>query len=119
MDAVAGLLAEMGYRGLKAMDFCEWRDRILADPETFKSWSFCTSLAVEGDGIDSMAGTAVGAKAMREAVGAEAFDAFDPRRCLEKMLRYCQVSGLLPLPEAPSVHAAAVPCHEEEPAAPP
>merc|ERR1719401_3238336 len=103
MDAVAGLLAEMGYRGLKAMDFCEWRDRILADPETFKSWSFCTSLAVEGDGIDSMADCTVGAKAMREAVGAEAFDAFDPRRCLERMLHYCQASDLLPPPEDRSV----------------
>merc|ERR1719433_2114256 len=70
-----------------------------AKPEEHKSWSFASSLSVEGDGIDSMVNTSNGAKAMREAVGAEAFDKFSAIACLEHMLRYCQQSGLLPLPD--------------------
>jgi len=99
MDTVASVLTELGYQGLQWMDFCAWREKMLADPEQFKSWSFCTSLGVEGNGIDSMAGNTRGAAAMREAVGEEAFDNFDPRACLERMLRYCQASGLVPMPD--------------------
>ncbi|CAK0807952.1 unnamed protein product [Prorocentrum cordatum] len=95
-------LQEAGYEGLRTVDFSQWRDSILADPEQFKSWSFCAALSVEGDGIDSMVEGKEGAKAMRAAVGAEAFDSFSPRACLERSLEYCIANGLLPPPDAAS-----------------
>jgi thioester reductase-like protein len=99
MDSMASILAELGYKGLQRKEFTSWRERILADPVKFKSWSSCTFFNVDGDGMDSMADAADGAKAMRDAVGAEAFDAFDPRACLERMLRYCQNTSMLPAPD--------------------
>uniref|UniRef100_A0A7S4SPY5 Thioester reductase (TE) domain-containing protein n=1 Tax=Alexandrium monilatum TaxID=311494 RepID=A0A7S4SPY5_9DINO len=100
MDTVCTVLKDMGYGGLHWVDFCAWRGKILADPATFKSWSFCASLTAEGDGFDSMAGNANGAKAMRQVVGDEAFDTYNPAVCLERMVRYCQLHGLLPPADA-------------------
>jgi len=102
VDALGSVLRELGYAGLKSMDFVEWRDTILADPISYKSWSFCAALTSEGDGIDSMADSSAGARAMCEAVGREAFVAFKPKLCLERMLRWCAAEGLLPAPEAPN-----------------
>lgn len=93
------VLRATGYYGLEWSDFSEWRDMVLADPEKFRSWSFCASLTVEGDGMDSMVDNSLGARAMRESVGAIAFDGFSPRSCLEGMLRFCNASGLLPAPQ--------------------
>eukprot|EP00927_Polykrikos_kofoidii_P033264 TRINITY_DN28144_c0_g1_i1.p1 TRINITY_DN28144_c0_g1~~TRINITY_DN28144_c0_g1_i1.p1 ORF type:complete len:633 (+),score=82.25 TRINITY_DN28144_c0_g1_i1:191-1900(+) len=94
---LAEVLQEAGYRSIKWVDFWDWRTRIVADPEKYKSWSFCAALAVDGNGIDSMADTSIGFRAMSEAVGEEV-TILDPRRSLEKMISYCQTHGLLPLP---------------------
>ncbi|CAE8733835.1 unnamed protein product [Polarella glacialis] len=99
VDALTSVLRRLGYQDLRSMDFVEWRDLILADPIRFKSWSFCAALTAEGDGIDSMAGCEVGARAIREVVGDEAFEKFDPLICLEKMVRWCASQGLLPPPD--------------------
>lgn len=99
MLELAQVLSRAGYDGLRWVDFVEWRRRMAADPEQFKSWSFCASLTVEGNGIDSMADNEVGFRAMSEAVGAEV-DNFEPRVGLERMLRFCQQTGLLPAPDA-------------------
>jgi hypothetical protein len=98
MQMLAAALEEAGYSRLRKVDFSEWRDGIVADPEQFKSWSFCGALNVEGDGIDSMTDATVAAKAMREAVGVEAFDSYDPGELLKKMLQYCVANGLLDAP---------------------
>eukprot|EP00931_Biecheleriopsis_adriatica_P021186 TRINITY_DN13929_c0_g1_i2.p1 TRINITY_DN13929_c0_g1~~TRINITY_DN13929_c0_g1_i2.p1 ORF type:complete len:3884 (-),score=744.81 TRINITY_DN13929_c0_g1_i2:13-11100(-) len=102
VEALASVLRRLGYRDVSFMDFVEWRDLILADPIRFKSWSFCAALTSEGDGIDSMADSSrAGAVAMCDAVGKEAFTSFDPKACLERMLRWCAAEGLLPVPEGP------------------
>jgi thioester reductase-like protein len=98
MEMLAAALEEAGYSRLRKVDFSEWRDGIVADPEQFKSWSFCGALNVEGDGIDSMTDATEAAKAMREAVGVEAFDSYDPGELLKKMLQYCVANGLLDAP---------------------
>lgn len=103
MQMVADVLRSAGYQGFKWRDFAEWRDSIVADPEAYKSWSFCASLTAEGDGVDSMAGNSIGAQAMCAAIGSECFNDFQPRVCLERMLHYCHTSGLLPLPEGDSL----------------
>eukprot|EP00928_Gymnodinium_smaydae_P035921 TRINITY_DN25197_c0_g1_i1.p1 TRINITY_DN25197_c0_g1~~TRINITY_DN25197_c0_g1_i1.p1 ORF type:complete len:3636 (-),score=588.32 TRINITY_DN25197_c0_g1_i1:193-9861(-) len=99
MPDLADELRTAGYSPLRWVDFWEWRERIVADPERFKSWSFCAALSVEGNGIDSMAGNDIGFQAMREAVGEEV-DHFDPRLNLSRMISFCQESGLLPRPGA-------------------
>lgn len=94
---LAEVLRAAGYRSLKWVDFWQWRAKIIADPEKYKSWSFCAALGVEGNGIDSMADNSIGFRAMKEAVGEEALK-LDPRKSLQKMLCYCQARGMLPLP---------------------
>ncbi|CAE7388043.1 unnamed protein product [Symbiodinium sp. CCMP2592] len=89
---LAAVLKRFGYGHLAFMDFVDWRDSIVGSPLDFKSWSFCAALSVEGDGIDSMAETMLGAKAIREAVG-EAFDKYDPADCLVRMLRWYTAQG--------------------------
>ncbi|CAJ1394270.1 unnamed protein product, partial [Effrenium voratum] len=79
---------DFGYQNLQIMDFVKWRDTIIADPIRFKSWSFCAALTAEGHGIDSMADSSAGARAMREAVG-EAYDAFRADQCLVQQIRWC------------------------------
>jgi len=106
MEALCEVLFSAGYSGLQRMDFCKWRDMILADPQQYKSWSFCSAFSVEGDGLDAMAGNAKGLRAMRKAVGAEVLDQFSPMVCLQRMLHFCQQSGLLPPPtDAPQLAA--------------
>ena len=73
------------------MDFVAWREEILKDPIGFKSWSFCSALSVEGDGIDSMADCSLGAQAMQEAV--EGFEDFSARKNLERQIRWCVAQG--------------------------
>jgi len=102
---LAAVLKRFGYGHLEFMDFVDWRDSIVGSPLDFKSWSFCAALSVEGDGIDSMAETTLGAKAIREAVG-EAFDKYDPADCLVRMLRWYTAQGLLPQPESARPDAA-------------
>ncbi|CAJ1377598.1 unnamed protein product [Effrenium voratum] len=89
---------DFGYQNLQIMDFVKWRDTIIADPIRFKSWSFCAALTAEGHGIDSMADSSAGARAMREAVG-EAYDAFRADQCLVQQIRWCVGEGLLPQPD--------------------
>jgi len=95
MDAVWKVLEEAGYTGLTKVDFTHWRDKILANPDDFKSWSFCAALTADGDGIDSMAGNAKAGKAMREVVGNEAFDNYDPLACLRLMFAFCRANGMM------------------------
>ena len=85
-------LLKARYEGLQRMDFVAWRSRILSSPVEFQSWSFCSALTVEGDGIDSMADGALGAEAMRQAVG-EAFEAFSGPESLERQIRWCVAQG--------------------------
>eukprot|EP00929_Paragymnodinium_shiwhaense_P073433 TRINITY_DN37413_c0_g1_i1.p1 TRINITY_DN37413_c0_g1~~TRINITY_DN37413_c0_g1_i1.p1 ORF type:complete len:2318 (+),score=456.55 TRINITY_DN37413_c0_g1_i1:451-6954(+) len=99
MVELADVLSEAGYDNLRWVDFCGWRDRILARPQDFKSWSFCAALSVEGNGIDAMADNQVGFMAMREIIGDEAMANMRPRSGLQRMLRFCQEDGLLPRPD--------------------
>lgn len=93
-------LKARGYDSLAWVNFWKWREVVIADPEQFKSWSFCAALAVEGNGIDSMADNAIGFRAMRDALGDDV-DKYNPQSGLRKMIDYLQRSGALPPPPVP------------------
>lgn len=99
MVTIVEVLQEMGYTGLKWMDFILWRHRILASPDEFKSWSFCGELSSEGNGLDDMADNAYGLQAIKEAVGSRPVADFDARECLRRGIRNCQTRGMLPMPD--------------------
>mmetsp|Transcript_77702 Transcript_77702/g.161462 ORF Transcript_77702/g.161462 Transcript_77702/m.161462 type:complete len:997 (-) Transcript_77702:114-3104(-) len=94
MDDVWQVLEEAHFTGLRKVEFTSWRDRILANPDGFKSWSFCAALTADGDGIDSMAGNEKAGKVMRQVVGETTFDKYQPKICLKRMFTYCRENRL-------------------------